>query len=102
MKIEDIDFNCLYKIVKINVKKVTFKKYDIKRLQSLEENNDVDTIILGSIIGEETYEVTSNVSEQLVGRTGEVIKKFGAKIEGKKRKKLVINEIIELFNKEDE
>ena len=90
----EIDFKHLFRIIRINLNKVTFRRYVIGTFDSLD--NDKITVNLKDDIGEEVYEVTPEINLLLLGRVGDVIKKFDGKLEGKKKKKLVINKIIEI------
>lgn len=95
IKSEKIDFNNLYKIIKINIDKVTFRKCSIKRLMS--ENKGEEIIEIGKDIGDETYYVSGEVSKKLVGRVGDIIKEFKTELQGKKKKKLVVVDVIEVL-----
>lgn len=102
MEISKIDFNYLYKIVKINVDKVTFRKYSINRLSlpitlSNMMSEKKELVVLNKEIGDETYVVKPEVSILIAGKVGKIIKKFNVELSGKKRKKMIVNEITEVI-----
>lgn len=90
----EIDFKHLFRIIRINLNKVTFRKYVIGTFNSID--NDKITVSLKDDIGEEVYEVTPEVNLLLAGHVGDIIKGFKGVLEGKKKKKFVINKIIEI------
>lgn len=85
----------LWKIGKIDVDKVTFVKYGISRMMSIMNKNN-ETIVLGEILGEETYKCVPDVILQLGGRVCDVIKEFELEKRGKIDVKVV--KIIEICN----
>lgn len=99
LKKEQVDFIYLYKVVKISLDEVIFRKFNTKITNSL-TSNDYVTVSLDKEIGDEIYHVTPEVNEVLIGRVGELIKGFKGKVYGSKRrtKRFVVNEIVELQN----
>lgn len=95
MESSKIDFKYLYKITRIELNVIEFKKYDINRTHSIVDSNK-ENINLGTEMGTEKYTVLPEVNEVLTGKVGELIKGFKGKVYGKKSKKYMINEIIML------
>lgn len=89
------NFEYLFKIGRVNLNKVTFKKYSVETFENLDNDNMI-TIKLKDDIGEEVYEVTPEVNLLLAGHVGSIIKGFKGVLEGKKKKKFIVNEIIEI------
>lgn len=92
---DKIDFKVLYRIVKLNIDKVTLKKYDV--IRSLSERGDNFEIVnLGKEIGELTVNVLPEVAVEVSKMIGNVVKDFKIELAGKKKKKSVISEIIKI------
>lgn len=98
MKTEDIDFKHLFKVTKIDLNIVTFKKYDVERNSTLVAKEGYETVKLGKEIGEEIHICKPDIIGEIAGKTGLVIKGFKVKVTGKKVKKVVVDEIV-LLNK---
>lgn len=93
IKSNEINFKHLYKVTKICIDVVTFKKYEIDRTQSLKIDDDRETVTLDREVGEEIYNVKPEVISELAGKTGLIIKSFEVIITGKKKKKVLVNKI---------
>lgn len=91
LKKEDIDFTYLFKIMKIDEYKVTFKKYGARRVMSDREGYEL--IELTEDMGEEIYTCSPEVILKLVGRVGSVIKRFRCEMVGEKGNKVKVAEI---------
>lgn len=89
-----INFTELYKIVKIELDIVTFKKYTINRNPTLETG--YESVELGKEIGEEIHKCKPEVILEIAGRVGMIIKGFGVVMTGRKVKKIVVDKIFKL------
>lgn len=87
-KNELVGVKFLWKLGKIDVDRVTFVKYGIKRMMSIMDDNK-ETIVLDEIAGDETHKCTSDVILQLGGKVGDVIKGFKLEKKGKAGVKVV-------------
>lgn len=72
---------------------MTFKKYSIKRSSSL-INTGTEIVELGEEIGTEIHRVSPELLEELVGKTGLIVKSLVMKTTGKKVKKVFISKVI--------
>ena len=97
LKKEQIDFTHLYKVTKINNDEVSFRKYSIKKSDSM-INFGFVTVSLDKEEGDEIYHVTPEVNEMLIGKVGDLIKGIKGKIYGRKRKSFIVCEIVEIKN----
>ncbi len=55
-----------------------------------------EIVNLDKEVGEETYQCKPEVIMELAGKTGHIIKGFEVEMTGKKKKKVLVNKIIEL------
>ena len=93
-KKENIDFKYLWKIIKLDIDKVTFRKYAIRRLMSNREGYEV--VELTEDIGEEIHSCKPEIILQLAGKVGIGIKGFICELVGEKKDKVKIGNIIYL------
>lgn len=90
---ESANIKELFIVSKIDVDKVTFRKYDLKIPKSSLLSETTALIELNSLIGEETHLATPDIVAELAGKTGTAIKGFTVKVTGKTRKKVLINSV---------
>lgn len=83
----------LYKVMKIDMDKVTFKKYETKRPVSSLVDEKKSIIELDKEIGEEIHICTIDVIYELASNVGMIIKGFKVSIKGKTRRKVIVTEI---------
>jgi hypothetical protein len=88
----DIDFKYLWKIIKLDIDKVTFRKYNIRRLMS--DRDGYEFIELTEDVGEETHSCKPEVIMQLAGKVGTIIKGFICELVGEKKDKVKIGNIV--------
>ena len=91
---EKIDFKYLFKVVKIELDIVTFKKYKITKNSSLVSKPGIEVVDIGEEVGTETHKVTPELLEELIGNTGMIVKSLVAKAVGKKNKKVLVSKVI--------
>ena len=98
MEIESdkINFNELYRITKIELDTVTFKKYMINRNPTLGYYIGSESVELGKEIGEEIHKCKPELIAELAGNVGMIIKGFEVTLNGKSKKKVVVSKIIKL------
>lgn len=91
-----VDFKSLFKVVRIDINIVTFRRYEIERNASLVAKEGYETVKLGKEIGEEVHVCKPEVVAELAGKVGLTVKGFEIKIMGKKNKKVIVDKIIYL------
>jgi hypothetical protein len=91
-KKEDIDFIYLFKVVKIDEYKVTFRKYSIGRFMSRIVGYEV--IELEEEMGEETHQCTPEVLLKLAGKVGSIIKEFKCGYVSEKKDKIKVIDVV--------
>jgi len=90
-----INFDSLYKVVKIEFEIVTFKRYNVSTNPTLMKPG-YSFIEFGKEIGEETLKCKPDVIAELAGKVGMIIKGFEIVVAGKKVKKVLVSKIIKL------
>lgn len=96
IKTENINFRHLFKIMKIELDVVTFKKFNIKRNSGLTSISGFEIVELGEEVGTEIHRVTPELLEELIGNTGMIVKTLVAKTMGKKVKKVFVSKVIKI------
>lgn len=96
IKTENVDFKHLFKLTRIELDVVTFKKFTVKRSSGLSSSPGTEIIELGEEIGTETHKVTPELLAELVGNTGMVVKALVVKTTGKKIKKVFVSKVIKI------
>jgi len=96
MESSKIDFKELYKVTKIDLDIVTFKKYEIRRNAGIVAKFEHEIVDLGKEIGEETHVCKLEIVAELAGKVGLIIKGFNVEVTGKKKKKVSVSKIIYL------
>lgn len=92
LKKEDIDFTHVFKVVKINEDKVTFKKYVVRRLMSMNEGFEI--VSLTDEIGEETHPCKPDVLMKLAGKVGIIVKEFKCELIGKRKDRIMVVDVV--------
>lgn len=97
MEIESskINFNELYRITKIDIDTVTFKKYGIDKNPTFSRIG-YESVSLGKELGEEIHKCKPEIILELAGHVGIIIKGFEVSFVGKLKKKIIVNKIIKL------
>lgn len=93
-KIGNLKF--IFKITKIDIEKVTFKRYEVKTPKTSLLDSTKSTIEIGELIGEETYYATPELIEKIAGNSGMIFLKFTVELKGIKKKKVIVNKIFEI------
>lgn len=89
-----IDFKYLFKIAKIDIDRVTFKKFEVENPTMNIIDNTKSNISIGKEIGEEIHICKPDVIYEVAGKVGSVIKGFEVVLLGKSRKKVLVSKIL--------
>ncbi len=97
---EDITFKHLFKITKIELDIVTFKKYNITKNSTLSSEPGYEVVELAEEIGTEIHRITPELLADLIGNTGIIVKSLVVRTTGKRTKKVFVSKLIKIDNEE--
>lgn len=93
-EIRDLKF--IFKITKIDIEKISFKRYEVKTPKMSLLDSTKSTIEIGELIGEETYYATPELIVEIAGNSGMMFPKFTVELKGTKKKKVIVNKIFKI------